>query len=125
MRFLGYNPAAYKIAAFALGGLLSGVSGALYTLHLGTISPAMIGVTFSIELVVWVALGGRSSLIGAVGGLILGNLAKDKISSAAPDAWLYVMGALFVLVVLVLPQGVAGLLNRRRVKSVAPSCSAA
>ncbi len=120
VRFLGYNPAAYKIAAFALGGLLSGVSGALYTLHLGTISPAMIGVTFSIELVVWVALGGRSSLIGAVGGLVLGNLAKDKISSAAPDAWLYVMGALFVLVVLVLPQGVAGLLNHRRVKSVAP-----
>jgi urea transport system permease protein len=121
VRFLGYNPAAYKIAAFAVGGLLSGVSGALYTVHLGTISPAMIGVTFSIELVVWVALGGRSSLIGAVGGLVLGQIAKDKISSAAPDAWLYIMGALFVLVVLVLPQGVAGLLKGRGQKVRASS----
>ena len=123
VRFLGYNPAAYKIAAFAYGGLLSGVSGALYTLHLGTISPAMIGVTFSIELVVWVALGGRASLLGAVAGLVLGQLAKDRISSAAPDAWLYIMGALFVLVVLVLPQGVAGLLSGwgRKRRSPAPA----
>ncbi|SMB78751.1 urea ABC transporter permease subunit UrtC [Deinococcus hopiensis] len=117
-RFLGYNPAAFKIAAFMLGGVLAGLSGALYTLHLGTISPAMIGVAFSIELVVWVALGGRASLIGAVGGLILGQLAKDRISSGAPDAWLYIMGALFVLVVLVMPQGVAGLQPRRRVRPV-------
>jgi urea transport system permease protein len=121
VRFLGYNPAAYKIAAFAFGGLLSGLSGALYTVHLGTISPAMIGVTFSIELVVWVALGGRNNLVGAVVGLVAGQLAKDKISSAAPDAWLYIMGALFVLVVLVLPQGVAGLLQGRRVKKVQPA----
>lgn len=113
-RFLGFNPAAFKIAAFMLGGLLAGVSGALYTLHLGTISPAMIGTAFSIELVVWVALGGRASLIGAAAGLVLGQLAKDRISSAAPDAWLYVMGSLFVLVVLVMPQGVAGLIHSRR-----------
>ncbi|WP_412030268.1 urea ABC transporter permease subunit UrtC [Deinococcus yunweiensis] len=113
-RFLGFNPAAFKIAAFMLGGLLAGVSGALYTLHLGTISPAMIGVAFSIELVVWVALGGRASLFGAAAGLVIGQLAKDRISSAAPDAWLYIMGALFVLVVLVMPQGVAGLLSGRR-----------
>ncbi len=112
-RFLGFNPAAFKIAAFMLGGLLAGVSGALYTLHLGTISPAMIGTAFSLELVVWVALGGRASLLGSAAGLVLGQLAKDRVSSAAPDAWLYVMGALFVLVVLVLPQGVAGLLARR------------
>nr|WP_246580941.1 urea ABC transporter permease subunit UrtC [Deinococcus aestuarii] len=120
-RFLGYNPAAFKIAAFVLGGVLAGVSGALYTLHLGTISPAMIGVAFGIELVVWVALGGRASLWGAVGGLVLGQLAKDRISSAAPDAWLYLMGALFVLVVLVMPQGVAGLLTRRRAAPVRSS----
>lgn len=124
-RFLGYNPAAFKIAAFVLGGVLAGVSGALYTLHLGTISPAMIGVAFSIELVVWVALGGRASLVGAVGGLVLGQLAKDRISSAAPDAWLYIMGALFVLVVLVMPQGVAGLLTRRRATPPAPAPSPA
>lgn len=118
-RFLGFNPAALKIAAFVLGGLLAGVSGALYTLHLGTISPAMIGTAFSIELVVWVALGGRASLWGAVGGIVLGMIAKDRISSAAPDAWLYIMGSLFVLVVLFMPQGVAGLLTRRK-KSPTP-----
>ncbi|MHA0036336.1 urea ABC transporter permease subunit UrtC (plasmid) [Deinococcus sp. PESE-38] len=120
-RFLGYNPAAFKVAAFVLGGVLSGLSGALYTLHLGTISPAMIGVAFSIELVVWVALGGRASLWGAAGGLVLGELAKDRISSAAPDAWLYVMGGLFVGVVMFLPQGVAGLLTRRRTPVAVPA----
>ena len=81
----------------------------------------MIGVAFSIELVVWVALGGRASLVGAVGGLVLGQLAKDRISSAAPDAWLYIMGALFVLVVLVMPQGVAGLLTRTRRRATLPA----
>ena len=120
-RFLGYNPAAFKVAAFVLGGVLSGLSGALYTLHLGTISPAMIGVAFSIELVVWVALGGRASLWGAAGGLVLGELAKDRISSAAPDAWLYVMGGLLVGVVMFLPQGVAGLLTRRRTPVAVPA----
>ncbi|GAA5500898.1 hypothetical protein Dxin01_00626 [Deinococcus xinjiangensis] len=113
-RFLGFNPAAFKIAAFVLGGVLAGVSGALYTLHLGTISPAMIGTAFSIELVVWVALGGRNSIYGAVGGIVLGMIAKDRISSAAPDAWLYIMGALFIVVVLFMPQGVAGLLSGRK-----------
>lgn len=113
-RFLGFNPAAFKVAAFVLGGVLAGISGALYTLHLGTISPAMIGVAFSIELVVWVALGGRASLWGAAGGMILGMVAKDRISSAAPESWLYIMGGLFVLVVLFLPQGVSGWLQERR-----------
>ncbi|MDO4244943.1 MAG: urea ABC transporter permease subunit UrtC [Deinococcus sp.] len=119
-RFLGYDPAAYKVAAFVLGGVLAGLSGALYTLHLGTISPAMIGVAFSTELVVWVALGGRASLWGAAGGLILGQLAKDRISSAAPDAWLYIMGALFVGVVMFLPNGVAGLIRPPAAKRPAP-----
>lgn len=119
-RFLGYDPAAYKVAAFVLGGVLAGLSGALYTLHLGTISPAMIGVAFSTELVVWVALGGRASLWGAAGGLILGQLAKDRISSAAPDAWLYIMGALFVGVVMFLPSGVAGLIRPPAAKRPAP-----
>ncbi|MFK7602946.1 hypothetical protein ACI3L1_12125 [Deinococcus sp. SM5_A1] len=82
-RFLGFNPAAFKIVAFMLACLLAGVSGAPYTLHLGTISPAMIGTAFSIELVVWVALGGCASLFGAAGGLVIGQQAKDRISSAA------------------------------------------
>ncbi|MDX2005572.1 MAG: urea ABC transporter permease subunit UrtC [Meiothermus sp.] len=108
VRFLGYDPAAYKIAAFAVGGLLAGVSGALFAVHVGTISPAMVGVIPSIEFVVWVALGGRESLGGAVLGIVAGNLIKDRVSSAYPEMWLYVMGLLFVLVVLGMPRGLAG-----------------
>jgi urea transport system permease protein len=111
VRFLGYDPASYKIATFAVGGLLAGVSGALFAVHVGTISPAMVGVIPSIEFVVWVALGGRSSLGGAVLGIVAGNLMKDRVSSAYPDAWLYIMGVVFILIVLVMPKGVAGALK--------------
>jgi urea transport system permease protein len=111
VRFLGYDPSSYKVFVFAIGGLLAGISGALYAVHNGTISPAMVGVIPSIEMVVWVALGGRDSIGGAILGMVAGNLARDRISSAAPDAWLYVMGLIFVLVVLVMPKGLAGLLR--------------
>ncbi len=109
VRFFGYNTASYKTFAFALSGMLPGIAGALYTLHVGVISPAMVGVVPSIEMVVWVALGGRDSLAGAVLGTLLGNLAKDQISSAFPEMWLYVIGALFVLVVTALPKGLIGI----------------
>ena len=111
VRFLGYNPAPYKVAAFAMGGLFAGVGGVLYTLNIGVISPAMIGVVPSIEMVIWVAIGGRDSLIGAVLGTLLVNFAKDKVSSWFPEIWLYMMGALFVLAVTVMPNGLGGLLT--------------
>jgi urea transport system permease protein len=110
VRFLGYDPAPYKVVAFALGGLLAGVGGVLYTLNIGVISPAMIGVVPSIEMVIWVAIGGRDSLVGAVLGTVLVNFAKDKVSSWFPEIWLYMMGALFVLSVTVMPNGLGGLL---------------
>ncbi len=109
MRFLGYNTASYKVVVFAIGGAFAGISGALFALHVGVISPAMIGVVPSIEMVVWVAVGGRKSLLGAVAGTLLVNFGKDWISSEMPNLWLIVMGGLFVLVVLVLPQGLAGI----------------
>lgn len=108
IRFLGYNPVPYKIVAFAIGGALAGLAGALFTLHVGVISPAMVGVVPSIEMIVWVAVGGRESLAGAVVGTLLVNFGKDWISSAMPNLWLFMMGLLFVLVVTVLPQGLAG-----------------
>jgi urea transport system permease protein len=108
VRFLGYNPTPYKMVAFGLAAAFAGVGGALHTLHLGVISPAMIGVVPSIEMVVWVAVGGRQSLLGALIGTVLVNLGRDVISSAWPDAWLYVMGLLFVLVVVVMPRGLSG-----------------
>ncbi len=111
VRFLGYNAMAFKTVAFAVGGALAGISGALYTLHLGDISPAMVGVVPSIEMVIAVAVGGRESLTGAILGTLLVNFGKDWISSAIPELWLFVMGALFVLVVTVMRGGLAGLVE--------------
>ncbi len=109
VRFLGYNAMAYKTIAFAVGGALAGISGALYMLHVGVISPAMVGVVPSIEMVVAVAVGGRESLTGVILGTLLVNFGKDWISSAMPDLWLFVMGALFVLVVTAMRGGLADL----------------
>lgn len=110
VRFLGYDPVPYKAFAFTLSAVLAGLGGALFTLHVGVISPAMVGVVPSIEMVVWAAVGGRESFLGAVVGTVLANLAKDRISSAFPDLWLYLMGLLFVLVALLpakVPRGYA------------------
>jgi urea transport system permease protein len=111
VRFLGYDPLPFKVIAFAVAGVLAGVSGALVTLDLGVISPAMFGVVPSIEMVIWVAVGGRGSLLGALIGTLLVNFGKDWVSSAFPDYWLYVMGALFIIVVTVAPQGIMGLVQ--------------
>lgn len=117
VRFLGYSPTPFKVAAFAVAGSLAGIGGALFTLHAGNISPALVGVVPSIEMVVWVAVGGRYSLAGALIAAVAVNIARDSISSALPGLWLYVMGALFILTVTLLPSGLAGLaqrLSRRR-----------
>lgn len=114
VRFLGYSPTPFKVAAFAIAALLAGVAGALFTLHAGVVSPALIGVVPSIEMVVWVAIGGRYSLAGAIVGALLVNLARDAVSSAFPELWLYLMGALFIFVVTLLPQGLAGLARGKR-----------
>ncbi|MEZ5364324.1 MAG: urea ABC transporter permease subunit UrtC [Bryobacterales bacterium] len=114
LRFLGYPVEAYQSVAFALSGALAGVSGALFTLCSGVISPAMVGVEPSIEMVVWTALGGRQSLGGAIAGTLLGNLAKDRLSSAFPDGWLLLLGGVFLLVTTVLPEGLAGLAKKLR-----------
>ena len=111
VRFLGYNPLPFKVLAFAFAGVLAGVSGALVTLDLGVISPAMFGVVPSIEMVIWVAVGGRASLIGAVLGTLLVNFGKDSISSAFPELWLYVVGLAFILVVTLAPAGIVGTLR--------------
>ncbi len=113
VRFLGYSPTPFKVVAFAIAAMLAGVGGALFTLHAGVVSPALIGVVPSIEMVVWVAIGGRYSLAGAIVGALLVNLARDAVSSAFPELWLYLMGALFIFVVTLLPRGLAGLVKRK------------
>ena len=84
------------------------IGGALFTLHAGVVSPALVGIVPSIEMVIWVAVGGRSSLGGAIAGTLLVNFAKDEVSSALPDLWLYALGLVFILVVTLMPRGVAG-----------------
>jgi urea transport system permease protein len=133
VRFLGHNPTPYKVVAFSISAVLAGISGALFTLHAGVMSPALVGVVPSIEMVIWVAVGGRSSLWGAIAGALLVNFAKDEISSTLPDAWLYVLGLVFVLVVTLMPRGLAGfagdvrrrlLAGASRVKKTAVSSAA-
>ena len=114
VRFLGYDPLPFKVIAFAVAGVLAGISGALVTLDLGVISPAMFGVVPSIEMVIWVALGGRNSLLGAILGTLAVNFGKDWVSSAFPELWLYVVGAVFVLVVTIAPQGLVGMFTFKR-----------
>jgi urea transport system permease protein len=109
VRFLGHDPVPYKVIAFAIAGVLAGIGGALFTLHAGVVSPALVGVVPSIEMVVWVAVGGRNILWGAIAGTLLVNFAKDQISSALPSLWLYGLGALFILSVSFMPAGIAGL----------------
>ena len=120
VRFLGYDPAPYKVIAFTVAAVLAGVSGALFTLHSGNISPALVGVAPSIEMVIWVAVGGRTSLAGAIAGVLLVNFAKDKISTILPTFWLYALGGLFILVVTVMPKGLAGVYDSLKSRSAKP-----
>jgi len=108
LRFTGYNPTAYKTLVFTVAGALAGISGALYTVQSGIVSPQYMAVPFSIEMVIWVAVGGRGTLLGAVLGAVLINYAKSLISEQLPETWLFIQGGLFLLVVTALPDGVVG-----------------
>jgi urea transport system permease protein len=108
LRFTGYNTTVYKTLVFAVAGAMAGVSGALYTVQSGIISPQFMAVPFSIEMVIWVAVGGRGTLIGAVLGAVLINYAKSLVSEALPETWLFIQGGLFLLVVTALPDGLVG-----------------
>jgi urea transport system permease protein len=108
VRFSGYNPTGYKVLVFAISGALAGVAGALFTVQTGIISPKAMDIAFSIEMVIWVAVGGRASLVGAVLGALLVNLAKSRLSEQFPDIWLFFQGGLFLIVVMALPDGIVG-----------------
>jgi urea transport system permease protein len=113
-RFLGYNPTTVKVLAFATAAGMAGIAGALFVPVVGIISPALLGVVPSIEMVIWVAVGGRASLAGAVGGALLVNWGKTEFSEQFPSQWTYALGALFVIVVAFAPLGLAGLITRAR-----------
>ena len=110
-RFLGYRVEYYKLFVFVLSACMAGVAGALYVPQVGIINPGEFAPANSIEAVIWVAVGGRGTLYGAVIGGVLVNLAKTWLTGAAPEIWLYFLGALFVLVTLLLPKGIVGALS--------------
>jgi len=111
VRFLGYNPVTVKVVAFAIAAGLAGLAGAVFVPVVGIISPALLGVVASIEMVIWVAVGGRGTLVGAVIGAVLVNYAHTSLSERFPSSWLYVQGALFILVIAFAPGGLASLKN--------------
>ena len=107
-RFLGYRVEHYKLFVFTLSAVLAGIAGAFYVPQVGIINPSEFAPPGSIEIVIWVAIGGRGSLYGAVLGAILVNYGKSYFTGALPEAWLYVLGALFIAVTLFFPKGVVG-----------------
>ncbi len=111
--FCGYNTVHYKLAIFTLSAVLCGIAGALYVPQVGIINPSEMSPANSIEMAIWVAVGGRGTLLGAVLGAGLVNGAKTIFTVALPEYWLYVLGLLFILVTLFLPRGVLGLLQKR------------
>ena len=108
VRFTGYNPVLFKTIIFSIAGGLAGISGALYTVQSGIVSPQFMTVPFSIEMVIWVAVGGRGTLLGAILGAVFINYAKSLVSEALPASWMFIQGGLFILVVTALPEGVLG-----------------
>jgi urea transport system permease protein len=116
-RFLGYRVESYKLWVFVLSALLAGIAGALYVPQIGIINPGEFSPANSIEIVIWVAIGGRGTLYGAAAGAVFVNYAKTFFTGVLPNFWLYALGSLFIVVTLFLPNGIVGILRRRGAKS--------
>ena len=112
-RFLGYRVESYKLVVFTLSAVLAGIAGALYVPQVGIINPSEFAPANSIEIVIWVAVGGRGTLAGAALGALVVNAAKTWLTGAMPDAWLFALGGLFVFVTLFLPKGILGTAQER------------
>lgn len=108
VRFSGYNVASFKIFIFCLGAAFAGIGGAMFTLQVGFMSPTLVGIVPSIEMVIFCAVGGRLSILGAVYGALLVNWAKTTFSESFPELWLFGLGGLFIAVVMLFPNGLAG-----------------
>jgi urea transport system permease protein len=115
-RFLGYRPESYKLVVWVLSAVMAGIGGALYVPQVGIINPSEFAPANSVEAVVWVAVGGRGTLVGPILGALIVNFGKTWFTSALPAFWLFALGALFIGVTLLLPQGVMGLFASRFMK---------
>jgi urea transport system permease protein len=111
-RFLGYRVEHYKLLAFTVSAMMAGIAGALYVPQVGIINPQEFAPANSIEAVIWVAVGGRGTLVGAALGAVVVNFAKTWLTGALPEIWLFALGALFVLVTLYMPKGILGLFQK-------------
>ncbi|GLK70922.1 urea ABC transporter permease subunit UrtC [Ancylobacter dichloromethanicus] len=109
VRFSGYDVANFKVFVFCLAASLSAIGGAMFTLQVGFMSPSFVGIVPSIEMVIYAAVGGRLSILGAIYGTLLVNWAKTSFSESFPELWLFGLGGLFIAVVLIFPNGLAGL----------------
>jgi urea transport system permease protein len=114
--FVGYNTATFKVFLFTFSAILAGIAGALYVPQVGIINPGEFSPTNSIEIVIWVAIGGRGTLYGAIVGAVVVSFAKSKLTGLMPEAWLFALGGLFVLVTLFMPKGIVGLVNNREAR---------
>ena len=125
-RFLGYRPESYKLVVWTVSAVLAGIGGALYVPQVGIINPSEFAPGNSIEAVIWVAVGGRGTLSGAILGAVLVNLGKTWLTSALPEVWLFAIGGMFIFVTLFLPRGIIGLFAARRpVAGTEPKSAAA
>lgn len=112
VRFTGFNPVPFKVIVFLVAGGLAGISGALYTIQSGIVSPQYMAISMSIEMVIWVAVGGRGTLIGPIIGAVVVNYLRSLVSEALPEAWLFVQGGLFIFVVVLMPDGIYGWITK-------------
>ncbi|TAK75360.1 MAG: urea ABC transporter permease subunit UrtC, partial [Aquabacterium sp.] len=113
VRFSGYDVSMFKVFTFCLSAAISAIGGAMFTLQVGFMSPSFVGIVPSIEMVIFAAVGGRMSLVGAVYGALLVNYGKTYFSETAPDLWLFLMSGLFIGVVMAFPNGLAGLYEEK------------
>jgi urea transport system permease protein len=110
--FSGYTPWVYKLFVFVVAAGLAGLSGLLYVPQVGIITPAQIGVLPSLEVVIWVAVGGRGTLVGAVLGAVTVNYGRSVLTNYFPEAWPFILGGLFVVVVTMFPDGLIGMFRK-------------
>lgn len=119
VRFAGYNPTTYKVFVYCLSAAIAGIAGALFVPQVGIITPSEMAIVPSIEMIIWVAIGGRGTIIGAVIGALLMNIVKTGVSENFPEIWLYFLGITFVIVVVFLPKGIMGLFSKSKKETMA------
>jgi urea transport system permease protein len=125
VRFLGYRVDHYKLFVFTMSAMMAGIGGALYVPQVGIINPSEFAPANSIEAVIWVAIGGRGTLVGAALGAVLVNAAKSFFTGSIPELWLFALGALFIAVTLFLPKGIVGLIGQLKARRAGDAARAA